>query len=132
MKAPSLFDPALGTVHIWSKDGTVPTALAELIDSNVTRKGYAHSGELGASSTTEARIAFDYGPGRPPRGRFYVISGSVDRAAENSAALFGAPHGVTCLPTKKSPGAGQWLREQIAQRVSAGLDVLICCRGGAW
>jgi hypothetical protein len=44
----------------------------------------------------------------------------------------GARHGVTCLPTKKSPGAGQWLRAQIAQRVTAGLDVMIVVRGGAW
>jgi hypothetical protein len=134
MKAPSLFDPKLGTVHVWSKDGKIPKAVADLIDSNVAVLGHAHSDpDIGVAATVESRQAFTWAAGAGmPRGRFYVTTGSDGSAAATSAHLVGARHGVTCLPTKKSPGAGQWLREQIAQRVTAGLDVMIVVRGGAY
>lgn len=133
MKAPSLFDPQLGTVHVWSKDGRIPKALDDLIAGNVTRVGHAHSDpEVGVASTEAARRVFALTDYSKTYGRYYVTTGRTDKAATVSAGLVGARHGVTCLPTKKSPGAGQWLREQIARRVTAGLDVLIVVRGGAW
>lgn len=128
MTAPALFDPSLGTVHVWSKDGKIPAALADLIDGNVARIGHRHTDDTGVAATHEARREFV--PSAIPR--FYVTAGSVDRSASVSANLVGAVHGVICLPTKRDPGAGQWLREQIARRVNAGLTVIICVRGGAW
>lgn len=63
MKAPSLFDPKLGTVHVWSKDGRIPKALADLIASNVRIDGHAHSDpDVGIAATDEARRALGWGP----------------------------------------------------------------------
>jgi len=132
MKAPSLFDPDLGTVHVWSKDGKVPRALADLINENVKRVGHKHTDTTGVVSTPEARAMFAWDAKTVRRQRFYVTAGQIDKTSVVNSHLFGAPHGPTCLPTKRSPGAGQWLREQIAMRVGVGLDVLICVKGGSW
>lgn len=129
MKAPALFDPKLGTVHVWSKDGRIPAVLADMIDGNVNRVAKRHTTDLGAA-TDESRFAFNWTD--QAYGRFYVTTAGDTRATQLAANLVGAREGVTCLPTKKSPGAGQWLREQIGRRVKAGLDVTIVVRGGAW
>ena len=133
MTAPSLFDPGKGTVHVWSKDGRIPSALADLIDSNIPRVGHVHSDETGAAATVAARRELRWSSDARPFGRMYVTSGrGDDRAARMGARLAGALDGPACLPTAKDPGAGQWLRERIARRVNAGLDVTIVVRGGAW
>lgn len=133
MTAPALFDPGKGTVHVWSKDGRIPKALADLIDGDVQQVGHVHSDDTGAAATVAARTALHWSSDNRPFGRLYVTAGrGDDRAAQMGARLAGALDGPACLPTPKDPGAGQWLRERIARRVNARLDVTIVVRGGAW
>lgn len=133
MTAPGLFDPGKGTVHVWSKDGRIPAALADLIDSNIARVGHTHSDETGSVATVAARRDLKWSSDNRPFGRLYVTAGrGDDRGARAGARLAGALDGPACLPTPRDPGAGQWIRERIARRVNAGLDVTVVCRGGAW
>lgn len=130
MTAPSLFNPGKGTVHVWSKDGAIPKALAELIDGDVQQIGHAHSDDTG---TVDARRDLHWTSDNRPFGRLYVTAGrGDDRAVQSAAWRAGALDGPACLPTPRDPGAGQWLRERIARRVNAGLDVTVVVRGGAW
>lgn len=90
-KREPVYDPKLGTVDVWSKDGSVPAALRALIAGNVRIVGHAHTDNTGVAPTPHRNPVQAGRPRRrqgrrPPRGR---------RSAE------GRRHG--CRPLARRP-----------------------------
>ena len=110
----AVYSDAMGTLHVWSAKGNVPTDIADLIHPHANRVGHAFAdfGDTSAAKRDGARVDL------------YLYTGSDSADIQRASGRLGARYAVS------REAATTWLRGWFKDRLESGRDVVIVLRGG--